>query len=57
MWVYTKLGEEVGKRYGFTRQAGQPAMCGNEPVKGQTAQAWSKLGYIEWKDDKNDSDR
>lgn len=54
MWIYTKLGEETGKKYGFSRPAGQPAMCGNEPVKGPTAQAWLKIGYIEWKECEQD---
>jgi hypothetical protein len=26
-------------------------MCGYEPVKGITAKAWEKSGYIEWKDE------
>lgn len=56
MWVYTEYGEKVGQRYGVSRTAGQPAMCGYEPVKGITAKAWEKSGYIEWKDDTEEND-
>ena len=51
MWVYTEKGEEVGRLHGVSRPAGQPAMCGHEPVTGTTAEAWHERGYIEWKDD------
>ena len=51
MWVYTEKGEEVGRLHGVSRPAGQPAMCGHEPVTGTTAEAWEERGYIEWKDD------
>ena len=56
MWVYTKHGEEVGMLHGVSRPAGQQAMLGYEPVSGMTAKAWEKNGYIEWKEDQDESE-
>lgn len=52
MWVYTAFGQKAAELHGNkNRIAGQPAMCGHEPVTGITAKAWEKSGYIEWKED------
>ncbi len=56
MWVYTAHGEEVGRLHGVSRPAGQQAMLGYEPVSGITAKAWEKNGYIEWKEDQDESE-
>ena len=56
MWVYTAHGEEVGRLHGVSRPAGQQAMLGYEPVSGTTAKAWEKNGYIEWKEDQDESE-
>lgn len=54
MWVYTEFGEHVGNLHGVRRPAGQPAMCGTEPVTGRTAEFWQMKGYIEWKETEHD---
>ena len=57
MWVYTPFGQKTAELHGnHGRIAGQPAMCGNTPVTGMTAKAWEKSGYIEWKEDQDESE-
>lgn len=54
MYVYTKKGEERAKKKGLEpRIAGQPAFFGHMPLHlyFQTAKAWEKKGYVEWKED------
>lgn len=47
VWVYTELGEMLGREYGFLdRICGTVAMCGNDPVDGLLAKAWEKMGLI-----------
>lgn len=57
MWVYTPYGQKTAELHGNPgRIAGQQAMCGNAPVTGMTAKAWEKSGYIEWKEDQDESE-
>ena len=57
MWVYTEKGQKRAELFGnLNRKVGQPAMLGHEPVSGITAKAWEKNGYIEWKEDQDESE-
>jgi hypothetical protein len=47
MYIWTDKAEARAQKLNLeARQAEQPAVCGNDPVSGQIAQAWLKMEYI-----------